>query len=192
MPTITITINTDSAAFDDNPIPEIQRILAVVPAKLHRIINRKPGCVCVAPEADDKIQDSNGNTVGSLRVIKPVEQIQTVNLIIAPKQCERMMEKPDPMADGWCNQDTHSFSIYLTQEREAYEYLCKLIKQMDYRKLPALYRSAKEFCENFHRLGKMSQMDDDYEGGPINLREIIDQLVDEIRPTDHPSAGTKA
>lgn len=186
---IIITIDAENDAFQDNPIPEVQRILAVVPAKLHRIINREPGCVCTAAEADDELRDGNGNTVGSIRII---EQVQTVNLIIAPKECERMMAKPDPEAGGWCNQDTHTFSIYLTQEQESHEFLCNLIKRMDYRRLPALYTSAKKFCENFHRLGKMSKMGDDYTGGPINLREIVDNLLDEIRPTDHVTAGKKA
>lgn len=189
---IVITINCENDAFEGDPLPEVQGILATVPAKFLRILQRKPGCVCTAPEADDKLLDRNGNTVGHIRVYEDKPSSPALNLIIAPKECDRMMERPHPLADGWCNQDTHTFSIYLMQEKEAYDFLCDLIKRGKYRKTPALYSSAKTFCEGFYTRRKMEQMDDDYTGGPINLREIIDNLVDEITPTEPQPQAKKA
>lgn len=65
---VTIVLDCDGAAFEDEPIAELTRILGTVPAKLTRILARTPGCVCTAPEADDKLLDSYGRTVGSLTV----------------------------------------------------------------------------------------------------------------------------
>jgi len=64
---IEITIDTDNAAFEDDP-GELRRILDTVTAKVTSQLAREPGCVCDAPEIDDKLLDINGNTVGRVRV----------------------------------------------------------------------------------------------------------------------------
>ncbi len=114
-----------------------------------------------------------------------------INLVIAPKQCERMMAKPDPHADGWCNQATHTFSIYALQEQKVYDELCKLIRRRNGRKTENLYWCAKGVLQGLYNSGVTEPMDDDYEYEPVNVREIVDHLVGELYPTD-PSKAPKA
>ena len=63
---IRITIDCSNAAFNDEPMPEIERILRTVTRKLASQLGRDSGCICTTPESADKLLDSNGNTVGSL------------------------------------------------------------------------------------------------------------------------------
>jgi hypothetical protein len=66
---VTIEINCNSAAFDDDPIPELTRLLAMVPRKVVKQMHR-PSCMCDALESVDKLLDTNGNTVGRVIVDK--------------------------------------------------------------------------------------------------------------------------
>jgi hypothetical protein len=52
----TLTIRTDNAAFDDDPVPELVKLLAEVAAKLE------------AGTRDSTVRDLNGNTVGEYRL----------------------------------------------------------------------------------------------------------------------------
>lgn len=69
---VVITVNCDSAAFSrcDDPSVELSRILAGCVKKFRAQLEREPGCICDAPEADDKLLDLNGNTVGSIKVTR--------------------------------------------------------------------------------------------------------------------------
>ena len=49
----------------------LPEILDQVNRKVPRILARKPGCVCTAPEIDDMIKDLNGNTIGSIVIDIP-------------------------------------------------------------------------------------------------------------------------
>jgi len=64
---VLIEIDCRNSAFDHLE-DELARILSLCSAKIARQLERDPGCVCEAPEADDKLLDSNGNTVGTIRV----------------------------------------------------------------------------------------------------------------------------
>ena len=64
---VTLEINCDGAAFDEDPIGEIRRILSKAPMKVLNQL-RRPESLCDAPEASDKLLDINGNTVGFVRV----------------------------------------------------------------------------------------------------------------------------
>jgi len=73
---VEIRFSCDSAAFDDDFEGALALALAKCGVKLMRQLKRKPGCVCTADEADDKVQDINGNTIGSVYLIEediPVE-----------------------------------------------------------------------------------------------------------------------
>ena len=63
MADINITINTDNAAFGDNPGPEVARILRVMATRFER--------TQVAWTDGDEwpVRDVNGNTVGTVEVI---------------------------------------------------------------------------------------------------------------------------
>ncbi len=68
---VTIEISCDGAAFRDSDLAmsgELSLVLSRVPAKVRNIMARDPGVLCDAPEVDDVIIDSNGNTVGSIKV----------------------------------------------------------------------------------------------------------------------------
>lgn len=67
---VLIEVECSNAAFDDYPENELRRILNTVPRKVIRQLSRQAGCVCQHPEADDKLLDANGNTVGTLKVIE--------------------------------------------------------------------------------------------------------------------------
>lgn len=66
-------IDLDNAAFEDDFEGELKRILGRVSAKVMNQRARADGCICDAPEVDDKILDVNGNTVGRLRLVKEEE-----------------------------------------------------------------------------------------------------------------------
>lgn len=64
---VIIEVECDNAAFDEYPIREIKRILLTCPKKILEQAKRKP-CLCDAPESADKLMDSNGNTVGFVKL----------------------------------------------------------------------------------------------------------------------------
>lgn len=67
---LTIELEMDNAAFDENPTLELSRIMETVAGKVSRQLQREDGCICVALEIDDKLLDANGNTVGFVRLEK--------------------------------------------------------------------------------------------------------------------------
>lgn len=67
---LTIELEMDNAAFDENPTLELSRIMETVAVKVSRQLQREDGCICVALEIDDKLLDANGNTVGFVRLEK--------------------------------------------------------------------------------------------------------------------------
>lgn len=69
---IEVEIDCENAAFDPDPLPEIHRLLVQLPWKVRAILAR-PDAVCDAPEADDKLIDLNGNTVGSFKVERDLD-----------------------------------------------------------------------------------------------------------------------
>lgn len=64
---VIIEINCYSAAFEDDPIPELRSILGTVPLKVVKQLSR-PASLCDADESADKLMDVNGNTVGTVKV----------------------------------------------------------------------------------------------------------------------------
>ncbi len=58
----------DNAAFEDDPT-ELRKILGTCYEKVLNQLAREPGCVCTALEVDDKLLDSNGNTVGTIKLV---------------------------------------------------------------------------------------------------------------------------
>lgn len=60
--TITIKLNTGSAAFDSDKTPELARIMADIAKRFTQYHIASSG------QYDGPIRDSNGNTVGSLKV----------------------------------------------------------------------------------------------------------------------------
>lgn len=68
---IQIELNCDNAAFNDLGFRfEVERILDTCKHKIEAQLRRSDGCVCTAPEVDDKLLDINGNTVGYIRIEK--------------------------------------------------------------------------------------------------------------------------
>jgi hypothetical protein len=65
-----IEFNMDSAASQDDPSDALGFIFAQAQRKIHEQLARKGGTICTAPEAGDKLLDPNGNTVGTIQVIK--------------------------------------------------------------------------------------------------------------------------
>jgi hypothetical protein len=66
---ITITINTDNAAFEDGAEIEVARILADYARRLNDgLTNLELTSVLNNPRGRYALRDSNGNTVGSVRV----------------------------------------------------------------------------------------------------------------------------
>lgn len=60
--TFKLEIETDNAAFEEDPAPELRRLLFVVAEHVH------------AGRKDGKVQDVNGNTVGAWSIEEPVEE----------------------------------------------------------------------------------------------------------------------
>jgi hypothetical protein len=66
---IIIEFECDNAAFEGWLFQrEVLRILLDAHRKIGEQLSRKEGCVCTALESADKLLDSNGNTVGSVKV----------------------------------------------------------------------------------------------------------------------------
>ena len=70
MATITIKFDTDNAAFEDEPVAEVDRVLKQAKRKIFEQLGRDPRAVCNAPEAADYLYDINGNQIGMLTVTK--------------------------------------------------------------------------------------------------------------------------
>lgn len=79
---ITIWFDTDGAAFrsprsgdyDEMAFSSaVTGVLTRVRGKIIGQLSREEGCICTAPEADDKIMDINGNTIGTLVITWKVE-----------------------------------------------------------------------------------------------------------------------
>jgi len=68
---VTITFDTDNAAWEDDPTGELHDVLEQAYAKVLEQINTPAATVCTAPEAMHKLLDINGNTVGSILVESP-------------------------------------------------------------------------------------------------------------------------
>lgn len=65
---VKIEVECDNAAFQDGQLyNELRRILRQALRKVPKLRRRKP-CLCDAPEADDVLLDTNGNTVGRVEV----------------------------------------------------------------------------------------------------------------------------
>jgi len=64
---IVIEIETENAAFSDDFEEEITMILQQAKRKIMAQMTRPP-CLCDAPEDVDVLLDSNGNTVGVVRL----------------------------------------------------------------------------------------------------------------------------
>lgn len=61
---VIVEIECDNAAFEGkNFVPQVAWILGTAAGKLQRLLGRAP-TVCDALEVDDKLLDTNGNTVG--------------------------------------------------------------------------------------------------------------------------------
>ena len=65
---VRIEFDTDNAAFEDGFGYELAKVLGQASDKVIRQMSRCDGCVCDAPERDDVLLDSNGNTVGTVRI----------------------------------------------------------------------------------------------------------------------------
>lgn len=66
---IKIWIECDNSAFDDDPIPEVKRILQTIPGKIREQLGRQE-CKCTTLESSDVLLDINGNTVGRVCLTK--------------------------------------------------------------------------------------------------------------------------
>lgn len=64
---LTIEIAMDNAAFEDQPLHEVDRILASVYAKLSASLERVK---CGSDSDEEKLLDINGNTVGFMKLEK--------------------------------------------------------------------------------------------------------------------------
>lgn len=70
---IKIEFDCDNAAFESGPYTRqlaMEEVYAVLKQAMEKIVVQlgRPHSVCDAPEAADKLLDSNGNTVGSVIV----------------------------------------------------------------------------------------------------------------------------
>jgi hypothetical protein len=67
---ILIEFNCDNDAFHCGSFHnEVEAVLVQAQAKIRAQMRRKPGAVCTAPESDDVLLDTNGNTIGNVAVI---------------------------------------------------------------------------------------------------------------------------
>lgn len=67
---VTIEIELENAAFEDDLEGELTRILSVCTRKVLRQSRRSPDTVCTAAESDDVLLDINGNTVGTIALVR--------------------------------------------------------------------------------------------------------------------------
>ncbi len=64
---IKIAFNCDNAAFQDDLFSEISNVLDSCKEKIFQQLERT-SALCKHFEASDKVQDSNGNTIGTITV----------------------------------------------------------------------------------------------------------------------------
>ncbi len=65
---ITVVFETDNSAFDGADFyPEVRRVFKQARKKVQQLRERRP-VLCSAPEAADLLKDSNGNTVGTVKI----------------------------------------------------------------------------------------------------------------------------
>jgi hypothetical protein len=62
---IEIVLDSDALQY----VGELSRILTTVEGKVTVQRGRSSTCLCDAPEVSDKLLDTNGNTVGSVRLV---------------------------------------------------------------------------------------------------------------------------
>ena len=67
---IKISIDCECADLHDNLYMGLERILKTIPKKLFKQLERDGRCICTAKESADLLKDLNGNTVGTLEVVK--------------------------------------------------------------------------------------------------------------------------
>jgi hypothetical protein len=67
---IVIEIDCGNAALHDDPPNELRRILATVPGKVAAQLERDGRCICEALESADMLKDINGNTVGTVKIVR--------------------------------------------------------------------------------------------------------------------------
>ena len=67
---VVIEIDCKNSALHDDFETELPRILNTIPQKIYNQLERDGRCICEAMESDDKLLDYNGNTVGTIQVIK--------------------------------------------------------------------------------------------------------------------------
>jgi hypothetical protein len=93
-----IEINCDGAALHDDITGELPRILLNATGKIYEQLDRDGRCICEAPEAADKLLDSNGNTVGTVKVIKDSNLCPHDNIIGECSECD---VQADLAYDAW-------------------------------------------------------------------------------------------
>ncbi len=62
---ITVEFERDT---QEETLRELGHILGTATMKVYRQLQRAPGCLCTAPEADDVLRDIYGNVVGTVSV----------------------------------------------------------------------------------------------------------------------------
>lgn len=67
---VTIEFETDNTAFSDDFTAELNHVLYSAEMKIWAQRRRKPATVCTALESIDKLLDTNGNTIGTVRIEK--------------------------------------------------------------------------------------------------------------------------
>lgn len=67
---IKIEINCNGTALHDDLAGELDRILGTATSKVVAQLERSGRCICEALESTDKLLDINGNTVGTVEVIR--------------------------------------------------------------------------------------------------------------------------
>lgn len=77
---VTIEFTTDNDAFEEDLLGETKRILTQALRKIEAQLEREPGCVCTHPESTDKLLDSNGNTVGSVRAVREIGNARSTDV----------------------------------------------------------------------------------------------------------------
>lgn len=63
---LTLAIELDNAAFEEDLVGELRRIFRSCEDKVVEQLHRSPDCRCSAPEAADQLKDISGNTVGHI------------------------------------------------------------------------------------------------------------------------------
>lgn len=78
---IRVEIECVNSIFEDDFHREVKRICRSIPGKVMKQLER-PQCICDAPEVSDKLMDINGNTVGSVRLVKEGDIDEGIYLLV--------------------------------------------------------------------------------------------------------------